>query len=245
VCLITGASSGIGRAVGRALAAPGVTVALLARRADALLAIAREVERMGGTALPVAADLADPARARDAVAQVTDVAGRVDVLVNNAGVMSLGRVEHADPGEWAPMVDVNLTGMLAVTHAALPALLAAARGPNGVSDIVTISSLSASFPAPGRAVYSATKAAGRAFSEALRREVAGRGVRVSVIEPGLVRTQLRDRLDPALVRELRDLADPPQALQPEDVAGLVRFLVGLPANVNVSEAVIRPTSQVA
>jgi NADP-dependent 3-hydroxy acid dehydrogenase YdfG len=245
VCLVTGASSGIGRAIARALAAPDVTIALLARRADQLRSVARDIEHAGAAAVPITADLGDPEPARDAVTQVMDMAGRLDVLVNNVGVMSLSPVERAAPADWDRMIDVNLAGMLAITRAALPSLLAAADGPRGVSDVVTISSLSAIFPSADRAVYSATKAAGRAFSEGLRREVAGRGVRVSVIEPGVVRTGLRDRLDPAVLQALRDTVDPPQALWPEDVAGLVRYLVGLPAGVNVSEAIIRPTSQLA
>jgi NADP-dependent 3-hydroxy acid dehydrogenase YdfG len=244
VCLVTGASSGIGRAVARTLAGPDVTVAVVARRADKLAALAREIDQQGGSALPVEADLSDATECAHVVENVLADTGRLDVLVTNAGIMSLGTAETADPADWTAMIAVNVVGTLAITHAALPALLEAAQGPRGVSDIVTLGSLSGRFPSAGRAVYSATKAAGRAFAEALRQEIAPRGVRVSTIEPGLVRTGLRDHLDPSVVQTLRDTVDPPESLEPGDVANLVRYLVTAPPSVHISEAVIRPTSQI-
>jgi NADP-dependent 3-hydroxy acid dehydrogenase YdfG len=243
VCLVTGASSGIGRAIARTLAGPSITVVIVARRADNLAALAREIEQQGASALPIEADLSDATECAHVVENVLANAGRLDVLITNAGVMSLSAVDSADPGDWSSMISVNVAGTFAITHAALPALLVAAQGPRSVSDIVTISSLSGRFPSAGRAVYSATKAAARAFADALRQEVAGRGVRVSVIEPGLVRTGLRDHLDPDVVQALRDTVDPPDSLQPEDVANLVQYVVTAPASVHISEAVIRPTSQ--
>src|SRR3954470_19318544 len=188
VALVTGASSGIGEATARELAGRGAAVALVARRRDRLEQLAAE---LGDHALVVAADVADRAQVEAAVQRTVDELGRLDTLVNNAGVMLLGPVEHAPVEEWERMVSVNLSGLLYCTKAALPHLLEAAAGdPRNVADVVNISSVAGRVARLGSGVYNATKHGVGAFSESLRQEYTGRHVRVSLIEPGAVATEL-------------------------------------------------------
>lgn len=242
--LVTGASSGIGEATARALAAEGAAVALVARRGDRLAALAAEIERGGGRALPLQADVTDGGQAREAVGRATAGFGRLDVVVNNAGVMLLGPIVGAPIEEWERMIELNLKGLLHVTHAALPHLLAAAKdGPRQVADVVNISSVAGRRARSGAGVYNLTKFGVGAFSESLRQEVTARHVRVSVIEPGAVATELLQHVR-AEVREAstRNIANV-EMLQAEDVAEAIRFVVTRPRRASVNELLVRPTEQ--
>jgi NADP-dependent 3-hydroxy acid dehydrogenase YdfG len=236
--LVTGASSGIGRATALALAEAGARVAVGARRRDPLLALAARIEEVGAGALPLDLDVTDEAACRRAVEQTVEELGGLDILVNNAGLMLLGQVEGADTEDWRRMVDTNLLGLMYMTHAALPHLLER-RG-----SVVQLSSSSGRVARPGSAVYSASKFAVNAFSESLRQEVTARGVRVIVVEPGVVETELRDHItDPAAKERITAAAASVRQLQPEDIAAAVTYAVSQPEHVVVNELFIRPVDQ--
>jgi NADP-dependent 3-hydroxy acid dehydrogenase YdfG len=186
VAVVTGASSGIGAATARALAAGGAKVALLARRRDRLDALADE---LGSHALALTADVETTDGLADAADAVAARLGRADLLVANAGIMQPVAFERLTEGDWRRELDVNVSGVLATIHAFLPALLAAAK--DGTADVVTTSSIAARVRFPGYAVYGATKAAVTALAEGLRVDLSPRGVRVTNIEPGLVATELQ------------------------------------------------------
>ncbi len=222
VALVTGASSGIGEATALALAAEGATVALAARRRDRLEELAARVEQAGGKALVLEVDITQEEQAREAVERTVRELGRLDTLVNNAGVMLLGPAEHAPVQEWQRMVELNVLGLLYCAHAALPHLLAAAEdGPRRVADMVNISSVAGRVARLGSGVYNATKFGVGAFSESLRQEVATRHVRVSLVEPGAVETELfgHNRLE--VQETLRGRFEGVERLQPEDIADAV------------------------
>jgi NADP-dependent 3-hydroxy acid dehydrogenase YdfG len=201
--LVTGASSGIGAATARRLAQDGACVALVARRRDRLQALAADIENAGGTALAVEADITDRAQAEAAVQQAAGQFGRLDILVNNAGLMLLGPVLGADPGEWDRMIAINVQGLLYTTRAALPHLLQAAeRGPRRVADIVNISSIAGRVAWNGYGVYSFTKFGVNGFTESLRQEVTQRHVRVGLVEPGGVATDLGSHNKPDIRNEM-------------------------------------------
>ena len=242
--LVTGASSGIGEATARALAAQGAAVALAARRRDRLAALAAEIERDGGRAIALTADVTDQREAGAVVERTVAELGRLDTLVNNAGVMLLGPFLDAPTEEWDRMIALNVNAVLYVARAALPHLLrAAGDGPRGVADLVNVSSVAGRRASNGSGVYNATKFAVGAFTESLRQEVTERHVRVSAIEPGAVDTELRDHLRPE-VRELqtRTLAGLEQ-LRAEDVADAIAYTVTRPRHVAINEILIRPTEQ--
>ncbi|NJC68478.1 SDR family NAD(P)-dependent oxidoreductase [Planosporangium thailandense] len=244
--LITGASSGIGEAAARALAEQGAAVALVARRAERLETLATELRDRGGSALTIAADVADEQQARDAVELTVAELGRLDTLVNNAGVMLLGPAVHAPIDEWRRMVDVNLLGLLYCAHAALPHLLRAADGdPRRVADLVNISSVAGRRATRGSGVYNATKHAVGAFSEALRQEVTARHVRVSLVEPGAVETELLSHNRPEILAELDQRFTGLERLRSADIADAVSYIVTRPRHVAVNEVLIRPTEQEA
>ena len=244
VALVTGASSGIGEATALALAAAGATVALAARRTDRLEALARRIRDGGSTVLAVTADITEEAQARHAVERTVDELGRLDTLVNNAGVMLLGPVVGAPVEEWQRMVDINLLGLLYCSHAALPHLIRAAEeGGRGVSDLVNISSVAGRETRSGSGVYNATKHGVGAFSDALRKEVTTRHVRVSVVEPGAVDTELAGHNRPEIVEAMRKRFGDVELLQAADIADVVAFIVSRPRHVAISEVLIRPTEQ--
>jgi NADP-dependent 3-hydroxy acid dehydrogenase YdfG len=243
VALVTGASSGFGEAIARALAARGAKLALLARRGERLDQIASDIERMAGTALAIETDITERARAVAAVQTTIDRFARIDTVVNNAGVMFVDPVEQALLEEWDRMVAVNVNGLLNVARAALPHLLEAAeQGPRRVADMVNISSVAGIKTGAGVSVYSLTKYGVGAFSESLRQEVGKRHVRVSVIEPGSAKTELRSHLRPEVQARGRGRTEV-ERLEPEDVAEAVAFVVTRPRRVAVNEVVIRPTEQ--
>jgi len=185
VALVTGASSGIGEATALMLAAEGASVAIVARRRDRLETLAERIRAEGGSALVIEGDLIDEEQAKDAVERTVSKLGRLDTLVNNAGVMLLGPAVGAPLDEWTRMVEINVLGLLYCSHAALPHLLSAAEdSPRKVSDMVNISSVAGRVARSGSAVYNTTKFGVVAFSEGLRQEVTGKHLRVSIVEPG-------------------------------------------------------------
>lgn len=245
VALVTGASSGIGAATARLLAAHGASVILVARRKDRLDGLASEIEAAGGTALVVEADITLRAQAESAVEQAVGRFGRLDILVNNAGLMLLGPIVDADPDEWDRMIAINNQGLLYTTHAALPHLLKAANdGPRNVADIVNISSIAGRVAWNGYGVYNLTKFGVNGFTEALRQEITQRHVRVGVLEPGGVKTELdthnSDEIHRAMIQPFLDQTE---ILAPEDVAEGVAFMVTRPRHASISELWIMPTDQ--
>ena len=237
--VVTGASSGIGDATARALAAEGATVALLARRRDKLEDLAQE---LGAGAEVHEVDVTDADAVREAIEAVVRDHGRIDVLVNNAGYGTMDPALEADLGEWQKMVDVNLTGVLATTHAAVSHLTKAAQGPRGIADVVTVSSVAGrTVTGPGSNVYAATKHAVNAFSEALRQELSPHHVRVGLVEPGLVDTELTNtgRQNTPDASSASDLG----VLEASDIADAVVYMVTRPPRTAVNEVLIRPTEQ--
>lgn len=237
--LVVGASSGIGAAVARTLADAGAHVVAAGRRLDRLEEVAAAAESLAGTVGVLELDVADEASARAGVAEAAGRLGGLDVVVNNAGIMLNRPVAAADPAEWERMTRTNLLGTLHVSHAALPHLVAS-RG-----TLVQTSSTSGRTASAGSSVYAATKHGVNAFSEALRQEVAGQGVRVVLVEPGMVDTELMSHLtDPAMRALAASIVGEMRLLDPQDVADAVLFAVSRPAHVSVNEILLRPTEQV-
>ena len=246
MAIVTGASSGIGEATALALAQNGARVAIAARRRDRLEALAARIEVSGGTSLVVECDVTDEAQARGLVDRTVDDLGRLDILINNAGVMLLGKVEGADVRQWRQMLDLNVAALMNLSHAALPHLLEAAeQEPRQAADIVNVSSVAGRVARVGSGAYNASKWAVNAFSEALRQEVTGRHVRVGLIEPGAVDTELASHnTDPEVVANMRKRFGSIQRLTAEDIAEAVLFMVTRPRHVAVNEILVRPTEQV-
>ncbi len=242
VALVTGASSGIGEATSLALAEEGAAVALVARRRDRLEALA---ERIGGAGpLVIEADITDPAQAQRAIDTTVAERGRLDVLVNNAGVMLLGPIVGAPLEEWQRMVRLNLLGLLYCTHAALPHLLRAAESePRSVADIINVSSVAGRVARLDSGVYNATKHGVGAFSESLRQEVTARHVRVTLIEPGATATELAFQNRPEILEGMAQNFAGIEIMQAEDIAESIRYAVAQPRRVVVNEILVRPTEQ--
>lgn len=244
VALVTGASSGIGEATALTLADQGAAVALAARRVDRLDSLARKIRDGGGTALVLAADVTDEQVARDTVERTVAELGRLDTLVNNAGVMLLGPIAEAPLEEWRRMVDLNVLGLLYCAHAALPHLLRAAEdGPRRVADLVNISSVAGRVARTGSGVYNATKFAVGAFSESLRQEVTGRHVRVSLVEPGVVETELTGHNRPEIQESIKQRFADVERLRSTDIADAISYVVTRPRHVAINELLVRPTEQ--
>jgi NADP-dependent 3-hydroxy acid dehydrogenase YdfG len=242
--LVTGASSGIGEATALALAEQGAAVALAARRKDRLDDLAERIRASGGTALVLEADVTSQAQAAEAVERTVTELGRLDTLVNNAGVMLLGPAEQAPLEEWQRMVDLNLMGLLYCAHAALPHLLAAAQdGPRQVADMVNVSSVAGRHARAGSGVYNATKFGVGAFSEALRQEVNTRHVRVSLVEPGAVETELVGHNRPEVQETVKGRFAGVERLRSEDIADAISYVVTRPRHVAINEVLVRPTEQ--
>jgi NADP-dependent 3-hydroxy acid dehydrogenase YdfG len=241
---VTGASSGIGAAAALSLAAEGAAVAVAARRKDRLDTLAAAVRERGGTALVLETDVTDEHQASDVVDRTVAEFGRLDTLVNNAGVMLLGPVVGAPITEWQRMVQINVLGLLYCAHAALPHLLRAAEdGPRRVADMVNISSVAGRQARNGSGVYNATKHGVGAFSESLRQEVTKRYVRVSLVEPGAVATELASHNRPEIQEGLRQRFAAMERLQAGDIADAITYIVTRPRHVAVNEMLIRPTDQ--
>jgi len=236
VALVTGASSGIGAATARELASLGAAVALAARRADRLDDLAGEIRAAGGTALVIETDVTDQYQAIAAVERTVEELGRLDTVINNAGVMLLGPVVDAPVDEWERMVDLNVKGLLYVAHAALPHLLAAAEdGARRVADLVNVSSVAGRVPRLGSGVYN--------LSESLRQEVTKRHVRVSLVEPGAVATELASHLRPEVLAVMAQRFEGMERMEAGDIAETIAFIVTRPRRVAVNEVLIRPTEQ--
>jgi clavulanate-9-aldehyde reducatase len=237
VAVVTGASSGIGEATARALSGAGASVALGARRTDRLETIAGSLD---GPTLVREVDVSDEEQARAFVQAANDELGGVQILVNNAGVMLLGPVADADPGEWRRMIDVNLLGLLYCTHAALPLI-----GEGGGGDIVNVSSVAGRRADAGAAVYNMTKFGVHAFSEALRQEALHAGIRVTTVAPGFVETELQAHNTNPLVQQALTKAREQigEVLSADDIAEAILHAVTRPAHVCVNEVVVRPTKQ--
>jgi len=242
VALVTGASSGIGEATARRLAEDGASVVLVARRRDRLEALAAEIEQTGGSALAVQADITDRMQAAAAVQQSVEQFGRLDILVNNAGLMLLGPVVGADPDEWDRMIALNAQGLLYTTHAALPYLLKAAE--DAPRQIVNISSIAGRVAWNGYGVYNMTKFGVNGFTEALRQEITKRHVRVGVLEPGGVTTELMSHNTGPVREEIDHFHATTEVLVPEDIADGISYMVTRPRYASISELWIMPTDQV-
>jgi NADP-dependent 3-hydroxy acid dehydrogenase YdfG len=244
VALVTGASSGIGAATARSLAADGAAVALAARRVERLDELAATIGAAGGTALVLETDVTEQEQAQAAVERTVAELGRLDTLVNNAGVMLLGPIVDAPVEEWDRMVALNLQGLLYTTHAALPHLLRAAEdSPRRVADIVNISSTAGRFVRLGTGVYNATKFGVNAFTESLRQEVLKRHVRVSVVEPGAVTTELSSHVRREVWEQAAKGFAGVERLQADDIADAVSWIVTRDRRVAVAEILVRPTEQ--
>jgi NADP-dependent 3-hydroxy acid dehydrogenase YdfG len=244
VALITGASSGIGAATALALAADGAAVAIAARRKDRLDELAERITGDGGRALVLQSDVTEEASARDAVERTVAELGRLDTVVNNAGVMLLGPIVDAPVEEWQRMVQLNVLGLMYTTHAALPHLLKAAdEAPRRIADIVNISSVAGRVARNGSGVYNATKWGVNAFSESLRQEVTGKHVRVSLVEPGAVATELASHNRPEIQETISQRFGEIERLEAEDIAEAISFIVTRPRRTAVNEVLIRPTEQ--
>ena len=237
VAAVTGASSGIGAATATALSRAGATVALAARRRDRLEDLAQALE---GPSSIHEVDVSDEQQARSFVEAAHAEHGGLHALVNNAGLMLLGAVHGADTADWRRMLDVNLWGLLVCTHAALPLI-----AESGGGDVVNLSSVAGRRADAGAAVYNMTKFGVHAFSEALRQEALHAGVRVTVVAPGFVETELQGHnTDPvvaqAMARSREQIGD---VLKPEDIAEAIVDAVTRPPHVCVNEVVVRPTGQ--
>lgn len=241
VALVTGAGRGIGREVAAQLAGSGYDVILSARDPDAAGRAATEAAAQTGARVSaLTLDVSDPASISVAAERLTQDPGRLDVLVNNAGLMLLGPVAGADVSEWRRMVEVNLLGLLYCTHAALPIM-----GEQGSGHIVNVSSVAGRTANLGSAVYNLTKWGVNGFSEGLRQEVLHAGVRVTIIEPGFVETELQGHNENPQVKdaigEMREQIGKP--LEASDIAGAILNAVSQPEHVSINEVLIRPTRQ--
>ncbi|MHB8452336.1 MAG: SDR family NAD(P)-dependent oxidoreductase [Mycobacteriales bacterium] len=244
VALVTGASSGIGAATARTLASHGAAVALVARRKDRLDQLASEIIASGGRALALGLDITRPDEAIDAVSRTVLQLGRLDTVVNNAGVMLLGPAVGAPIEEWDRMLDLNVRALLGVSHAAVPHLLAAAEdGPRHVADIVNVSSVAGRTVRVGSGVYNLTKWGIGAFSESLRQEVTTRYVRVSLVEPGAVDTELGMHVRPEIREQLAGRFVGVVRLEADDIADAIGYVVTRRRDVAINEVLVRPTTQ--
>jgi NADP-dependent 3-hydroxy acid dehydrogenase YdfG len=239
VAAVTGASSGIGEATAMALARAGAAVGVGARRADRLEDLVNRIEADGGRAVALGADVSDEDQARGFVNGVNEQLGGLDILVNNAGVMLLGPVHGADVEHWQRMVNVNVLGLLYCVHAALPLM-----EDRGGGDIVNVSSVAGRRASAFSAVYNATKFGVHAFSEALRQEALNMGVRVTIIAPGFVETELLSH-NPDFVQEAGQAEKEKvgDVLEPSDIADAIVYAVSQPAHVCLNEVLVRPTGQ--
>jgi NADP-dependent 3-hydroxy acid dehydrogenase YdfG len=239
VAVITGASSGIGEATAEALAAEGAAVVVAARREDRLEDLVGRVNGNGGKALAVACDVTDEQEAHDLIKRGRDEFGRVDILVNNAGVMQLSKVQRGLSDEWRTMFEVNVLGLLYTTDAAIEVMKE-----QGSGHLVNISSLASRGTRPGVGVYSGTKMAVNGISESLRQELLEDNIRVTMVEPGAVETELPDHITDEEAREgLSALLEKLEPLKAEDIANAIVYVVTQPERVSINEILIRPSQQ--
>ena len=239
VVVITGASSGIGEATAEALAEEGATVVVAARREERLSELVERLNGGGGKALAVECDVTDEEQAHALIQRAKDEFGRVDILINNAGVMQLSKIEKGLSDEWRTMFDVNVMGLLYTTDAAVQVMKE-----QGSGHLVNVSSVAGRKSGPLRGAYSGTKFAVNAISEALRQELIEDNIRVTVVEPGAVETELPDHITDEEAREgIQSVYGLDDILQAEDIANAIAYCVSQPERVSVNEILIRPTQQ--
>jgi clavulanate-9-aldehyde reducatase len=238
VVAVTGASSGIGQATALACARAGAAVALAARRIDRIEVLAERIIQEGGRALAVQTDVGDEGQAHTFVQRTHSELGRLDVLVNNAGVMLLGPIENASTEEWRRMIHANVFGVLYCTHAALPLM-----HDQGSGHILNVSSVAGRVARAGSGVYNLTKFGVGAFSESLRQEAVALGIRVTLVEPGAVLTELPSHNRPEVLEQMAKRFQGVTPLAAEDIANAVLYAIGQPPNVSVNEVLIRPRGQ--
>ncbi len=237
IALVTGASSGIGEGTALALALAGATVVLSARRAARLQALANRIEQAGGRALTLPGDMTVEAEAIRAVEDTVARLGRIDILVNSAGIMQAGGIEHCDLDEYRRVFDINLFATLYCCRAAVPYMLA-----QGGGDIVNISSLAARKGGPMTSAYAASKHALNSMTDAMRQELGDRNIRVSILMPGATSTEVGDHItDPDWRRAIQAHVGKAGAILPGDIGDTVVFMLSLPRRVNISEICVRPT----
>ncbi|MGX1811948.1 SDR family oxidoreductase [Nocardia sp. NPDC055321] len=234
VALVTGAAGGVGAATAYRLVREGATVALVARRGDRLTRVADHLTALGGRAVTVEADLTTPAEAYRAVEDARDRLGRLDVVVNSAATMVLETALHTPIEEWDHMVSLNVSGLLHVTHAAVPYLIdAAATSPRRVADLVNVGSVAGRVARPAGSVYHLTMFGLNGFTESLRQELHTEGVRVSVVSSGMV----------ADGDGISDSAARPDRMLPEDIADSVSYIVTRDRRIAINDIVVRPGGQ--
>lgn len=239
IAVVTGASSGIGFATALALAKAGVKVAAGARRTELLEKLKKEIEKIGGECITVVCDVTKRSDCDNLVNSAVNKWGKIDILINNAGLMPLSFVKNLKVDEWERMIDVNIKGVLYCTAAAIPHLLKQNSG-----HIVNISSIAGRIVFPAGSVYCATKYAVRAFSEGLRQELSTRNnIRVTTIEPGIVDTELTNTITDKSLEAFVKHSKTIQALKSEDIANSIMFAVESPPHMNVNEITVRPTTQ--
>lgn len=244
VAIVTGASSGIGRATALQLSELGASVALVARRKDRIDELAATIEAAGGIAYAIPTDIADRNQAEAAVARTVERFGRLDILVNNAGYMILGTVADADVEDWDSMIAINQQGLLYMTKAALPHLQKAATvGPRQVADIVNISSVAGRTSHPTMAAYNMTKFGVNGFTEALRQELASSHVRAGVLEPGKVDTELDSHNSQEILADIEKNFGGFKMLDPTDIADGITYMITRPRHAAIGELWIMPTEQ--
>jgi NADP-dependent 3-hydroxy acid dehydrogenase YdfG len=238
VVVITGASSGLGEATARLLSAQGATVVLGARRVDRIEAVAHELARSGGKALAVPTDVTDYEQVKRLVDAAVETYGRIDVIINNAGLMPLSPLERLKIDDWNRTIDVNIKGVLYGIAAALPYMKEQKSG-----HIINVSSVAGHKVRPGSSVYAATKHAVRALSEGLRQEVKPYNIRTTVISPGAVATELIDSItEPDIAENARKFVSE-MAVPAETFARAVAYAMSQPDDVDINEILFRPTSQ--
>lgn len=240
VAIVTGASSGIGEATAEALASRGASVVLAARRADELEAVAERIRTEGGEALVVPTDVTEDDDIDALIAETVDEFETIDILVNNAGVMLLEPLESADRDNLRQMIEVNLLGLMNLTHAALPTMQAQDSG-----HIVNISSTAGRRAGAKSSGYNATKFGVNAFTEAVRQEVTTDGIRTTIIEPGAVDTELQEHIpDEEIKQQIEEgMIESMTPLESDDIARAITYAVTQPQHVNVNELLVRPTDQ--
>jgi NADP-dependent 3-hydroxy acid dehydrogenase YdfG len=238
VVVISGASSGLGEATARLLSSQGAAVVLAARRAERIQKLADEITAQGGKALAVTTDVTNAAQVKELSDQAVETFGRIDVLLNNAGLMPHSPLERLKIADWDQMIDVNLKGVLYGIAAVLPHMKVQKSG-----HIINTSSVAAHKVRPGSAVYAATKAAVLIISEGLRQEVKPYNIRTTVISPGAVKTELANSItEPDVAEGVRKFMDA-IAVPAETFANVVSFAISQPEDVDINEIIFRPTKQ--
>jgi NADP-dependent 3-hydroxy acid dehydrogenase YdfG len=238
VVVITGASSGLGEAAAKHLSALGATVVLGARRADRIEKLAREIQDKGGKALAIAMDVTRRDQVKKGVDSAVEQFGRVDVILNNAGIMPLSPMDRLNVEEWDRMIDVNIKGVLNGIAAVLPYMKAQQSG-----QIINTSSVAGHKVFTGSAVYSATKYAVRALTEGLRMEVKPYNIRTTIVCPGAVKTELLEHITEADIQQANKDYVGTVGLDPDSFARVVAFAISQPEEVDINEIIFRPTSQ--